>query len=217
MENDPQLKPGLLISAAQVNKIFPALTEGRALEISALINLYCPKFGIDTPLRLCHFLAQVAHESGEFHIKEEDMRYSTAARIKAVWPNRFRSIEAAQPYVRQPRALANYVYMREDLGNNYPDAGWLNRGGGFIQITGHDSYKRFADFLGEDLAMVRDKVRVDDAYAFQSACWEFAFDKKLLDEADRDEFVTITKRINGGIIGIEERERYLNQAKEVLM
>ena len=95
--------------------------------------------------------------------------------------------------------------------------GFRYRGGGFMQLTGKESYTAYAKFIEKEVGETADLVHSTDEYALDSACWEFAVDKKLNDEADRGEFVTITKRINGGTIGLEERQKYYARAKTAVV
>lgn len=101
---------------------------------------------LDKPNRLQFFLAQLGHESSGLTVDEENLDYS-AARLMAVWPSRFPTLAAAQPYAHNPRALANKVYGGR-LGNIGPDDGWKYRGRGYIQLTGRDAIARSARLRG---------------------------------------------------------------------
>lgn len=211
-----------MVTPEQLKKICTSLKNDRAIILSNLINTICPKYGIDTPTRLHAFIAQISHESGEFTIKTENMNYTSPERIVAIWPSRFNMTGEgklnAHDYVKNPEKLANQVYAGR-MGNGAPETGdgFRYRGGGYMQITGKESYQHYADYIKKDVGETADLVRSTDEYALDSACWEYAIDKKLNDEADAKDFVTITKRINGGTIGLTERLKYYKQAQQVIV
>jgi len=208
-----------MITGKQLKAICTTLKQERADEIAELMNKSFPKYKIDTPIRIQAFIAQVAHESGEFTIKTESLYYTTPERICAIWPSRFNMDGSnkklnAHDYVKNQEKLANTVYAnRMGNGDFASGDGFRYRGGGNMQLTGKESYEKYAKYVGKDVRETADLVRSTDEYALDSACWEFAIDKQLNDEADRGEFITITKKINGGTIGIEERQKYYARAK----
>jgi putative chitinase len=207
------------MTGTQLKSICPNLKQERADELANLMSKSFPKYEINNPARVQAFVAQVAHESGEFTIKTESMNYTTPARICAIWPSRFNLTGAdgkanANDYIKNQEKLANKVYAnRMGNGDSASGDGFRYRGGGYMQLTGKESYAAYAKYIGKDVGETADLVRSTDEYALDSACWEFAIDKKLNDEADRGEFITITKRINGGTIGLEERQKYYARAK----
>ena len=211
-----------MITADQLKKICPTLKADRASSIADLINSVCPKYAINTPIRLQAFLAQIAHESGEFSIKTESMNYSTPERIVAIWPSRFNLTGEgklnAHDYIHNAEKLGNEVYAGR-MGNGTPETGdgFRYRGGGFLQITGKESYQHYADYIKKEVGETADLVRGTDEYALDSACWEYAIDKKLNDEADAKDFITITKKINGGTIGLTERLKYYKLAQQIII
>jgi len=212
-----------MITTDQLKKICLSLKTERASSLTALINSVCPKYGIDTPVRLQAFIAQIAHESGEFSIKTESMNYSTPERIVAIWPSRFNLDGTggklnAHDFIKNAEKLGNQVYANR-MGNGAPESGdgFRYRGGGYLQLTGKESYQHYANYINKDVAETADLVRNTDEYALDSACWEYAIDKKLNDEADAKDFVTITKRINGGTIGLTERLKFYKIAEQVIV
>jgi len=211
------------ITGNQLKLICPSLGLDRAIYLAGLISNVCPKYGIDTFDKLHEFLATIAHESGEFTIKKESMFYSTPQRIVDVWPSRFNITGKdgklnANDFIKNPAKLANTVYAnRMGNGNFESNDGFNFIGGGFIQLTGRESYAAYAKYIGKDIVETANLVRTTDEYALDSACWEFSIDKKLNDEAENDDFLTVTKRINGGTVGLAERERYYNRCKQVLV
>lgn len=204
----------VLISGEVLRKIAKTLSPARADQMAGLLNTVCPRYGINTPDIFHEFLAQVLHESGEFRAKVENMNYS-AERICTVWPSRFKTVEAARPFARNPVALANEVYGGR-MGNNQQGHGWRFRGGGFIGLTGLSMYSAYAQYLNMPVEKVAELVRTDDMYALDSACWFFSVHKKLNDEAERDEQDKITKAINGGFIGKKSRDEYYELCKKFI-
>lgn len=164
------------------------------------------KAGITTPLRLQHFLTQLATETGGFRATEENMRYS-AERMTKVWPSRFPTVASAKPYAMNPEKLANKVYGGR-LGNNQAGDGWRYRGGGMMQTTGRTNY-RAAGF--EDNP---DELRSNPRTALLSAL-KFWSDNHCNRFADADDLVGLRRRINGGTHGLSDARNYLAKAKAV--
>lgn len=164
------------------------------------------EFGIlDSRLRLEHFLAQALHETGGLRVLIENLNYS-AERLTVVWPTRFRTLADAQPFAHNPRALANRVYGNR-MGNVEPGDGWRFVGRGLLQLTGRSSYARVGKAIGVDL--VDDPAAVldpDVALRVAGEEWRASF---CNDAADRDDVEQVTRRINGGVIGLAERRGWL--------
>ena len=157
-----------------------------------------------SPNRAAHLLGQASHESAGFTITKENLYYSTPERIQAIWPSRFKTIADAEPYAKNPQALADKVYGGRG-GNNGEGYKW--RGRGFIQLTFRDSYRSFASDMRVPEVM-DDPSLVETEYAFESAYW--FFDKNgLFRMADNgigtDNIKAITKRVNGGHHGLDDR------------
>ena len=160
-------------------------------------------------LRLEHFLAQILHESGGFRVLVENLNYS-ALRMTQVWPSRFPTVESAQPYAHQPRLLANKVYGGR-LGNVDPDDGWRYCGRGLLQLTGRGSYKRVGERLGLDLVHDPDLVlQPTFALVVAGTVWSLALASVA---ADADHLARVTKAINGGQIGVVDRQRWLTKVR----
>lgn len=113
---------------------------------------------LQTPDRVADFLGNVSHETGNFTSLREVMTYSTALQIRKTWPSRFPSVTSAVPYVRNPVALANFVYARPSEGNTRPGDGWLFRGGGDIQTTFANGYRAASEDVGFDLYAKPDRI-----------------------------------------------------------
>ena len=158
-----------------------------------------------SPNRAAHLLGQAAHESGGFTITKESLYYSSPERICKVWPSRFKTVEDAMPYAKNPKALADKVYSNR-MGNAEGE-GHLYIGRGFIQLTGKDNYRLFAADMRVPEIMT-DPSLVETDYAFESAMWFFE-KNGLFKMADNgigtDNIRAITKRVNGGDHGIGDR------------
>ena len=170
-----------------------------------------PAYRIETPLRVAHWMAQFAHESRGFTTFEEDLRY-TAGRLCTVWPTRFRSLAAAQPFANNPEALANKVYGGR-MGNDQPGDGWLFRGRG-PQLTGRDNYAACASRTGLPLVENPDLAAKPENFV-HIAC-DFWAQNCCNALADNDDIRAITVVINGGLTGLAERTALLTRAKAVL-
>lgn len=210
-----------MLTAAQLQKICTRLNANRALEVSGVLNTVCPQYGIDTPNVFHEFIANLAVECGEFTRFEENLNYS-AERLIQVWPQRF-STQNAVDYAHNPKKLAEKVYGgRKDLGNTQPGDGYNFRGGGPIQMTGRYNFTLFTTYYNKrfsttyTIEQMADLLRTNLEIGVHSACWIFAISKKLIDEAASNQMVTIVKRINGGIVGMNERMRYYKVAQDVV-
>jgi putative chitinase len=177
-----------------------------------------PKYGINTPRRVAHFISQCAHESNNFRSLEENLNYSADALVR-VFPRYFGAGKRdAAAYARNPEKIANYVYMDEfrtaKMGNTQPGDGWRFRGRGLKQLTGRDNYTRFGKSVGMTAEQAAEYVATEKG-AIESACW-FWDTNKLNTIADTDDVVLMTKRINGGNIGLEDRQQRYNRALPLL-
>jgi putative chitinase len=175
------------------------------------------KFQINTPLRLAHFLAQCGHESGGFKVTQENLNYS-AKGLAGIFKKYFPTEAAATPYARQPQKIANKVYAnRMANGSEASGDGYKFRGRGYIQLTGRDNYTQFGKAIGEDMAANPDAV--SSKYALLSAAWFWSKNglNKLADAGSTDATVTsITKRVNGGTIGLADRIKHFKEYYHLL-
>tara|TARA_R100000027_G_scaffold59640_1_gene50051 strand:- start:324 stop:1208 length:885 start_codon:yes stop_codon:yes gene_type:complete len=178
-----------------------------------------PMYEITTERRVAHFLSQCAHESANFKRLEENLNYSAKA-LRAVFGRYFGDAPKrdADEYHRQPEMIANYVYMDEfrkyKMGNIYDGDGWLFRGRGLKQLTGRDNYTKFGESIGMTAEEAAEYVQSFNG-SIQSACW-FWDTNNLNDIADGDNVKLMTKKINGGSIGLEDRQRRYVVAMNVL-
>ena len=203
-----------MISDDQLAAIAPGLTPEQRGQYVEPLNAATEEFEINTPLRLAAFLAQTAHESQNFSSLEEKLNYS-AQRLTVVWPKRFPDLAKAQQYAHNAEKLANFTYGNRN--GNGPDAsgdGWKYRGRGFIQITGRANYQACGDGLGVDLIEGPDNLLQPDL-AFRSAAW-FWNSHKLNPLADVGDLRKITKVINGGVVGLDERLKLYSRVKTIL-
>ncbi len=170
---------------------------------------------ITTPRRIAGFIGQCAMESDGFTATAENLRYSHAARICAVWPSRFPTEAAAAAYVNAPEALANNVYANR-MGNGTAESGdgWRFRGLGLIQITGRDEYAAFAASIGRNIDAAAAWAATPEGAA-ASATWFWTW-KALNRLADAWDLATLTRRINGGLTGLADRQRACTAAFTVL-
>lgn len=164
--------------------------------------------------RGAHLLGQAAHESGNFMISEENLNYRAETMCR-VWPSRFKSEAEAEPYARNPEKLANKVYSgRMGNGSEASGDGWKYAGKGFIQLTGKDNTRAFAEHIGRD-SLIDDPSPIADELAMDSAI--FFFEKNglftMADKGVTDSIIkSITKRVNGGYHGLEDR---MNKTKKI--
>lgn len=162
-------------------------------------------------VRGAHFLGQAAHESGNFMFSEEGLSYSVANIIR-VWPSRFKNEADAKQYARNPEALANKVYG-DRMGNTEPGDGYKYRGRGFIQLTGRSNYTAFAHDIGRD-SVIKNPDTVATELAMESAMWFFEKNGlwQIADAGVNNETIKrITRRINGGHHGLDERAQKTNK------
>ena len=175
------------------------------------------KFQINTPLRLAHFLAQAGHESGGFKISQENLNYSVKGLVN-IFKKYFPSEGIAADYAKKPEKIANRVYSgRMGNGNEASGDGYKYRGRGDIQLTGKDNYTAFGKAIGEDIAANPDLVATK--YQLLSAAWFWSKNNlnKIADTGDTDAAVTmITKRVNGGTIGLPDRIKHFKEFYSLL-
>jgi putative chitinase len=175
------------------------------------------KFNITNHLRLAHFLSQCAHESGNFKFLTENLNYSADGLLK-IFPKYFKDKATADAYARKPEKIGSRVYAnRMGNGDEASGEGYKFRGRGYIQLTGKDNYKQFSEFIGEDVVANPDLVATK--YPLTSAA--FFFNKNglwtICDKGDTNDVVTlVTKRVNGGTHGLDDRINKFNTFNTLL-
>lgn len=204
-----------LISQVQLQTIFNDADTSTVNLFATAINHCLQQYSINTPLRVAHFLAQIAHESGCLRFTEENLNYSAKA-LRSVFGKYFTDDTLAEQYARKPQAIANRVYAsRMGNGDEASNDGWTFRGRGLIQLTGRHNYRALSKDENVDIEANPERCSEDPEWAVKVAGWYW--DKHQLNEqADKDDLRSITKAINGGFNGIEQRAAYLKRAKEVL-
>ena len=181
------------------------------------LPLVMEKFGISNSTRLSHFLSQVAHESGNFKFVNENLNYG-AKGLMGIFKKYFPTQALATAYERKPEKIANKVYAsRMGNGDEASGEGYKFRGRGYIQLTGKDNYKAFSDFIGEDCVANPDLVATK--YPLTSAAFFFHKNKlwDICDKGHSHEIVTaVTKRVKGGIIGLDDRIKHFEEYNNLL-
>jgi putative chitinase len=185
--------------------------------VIAMIPDTAAKFQINTPLRLAHFLAQCGHESGGFKATSENLNYS-AKGLMGIFKKYFPTEALANAYQRNPQKIANKVYAnRMANGDEASGDGFKFRGRGYIQLTGKDNYTQFGKAIGENIVANPDVV--SGKYALLSAAWFWSKNglNNLSDGGSTDAVVTsITKRVNGGTIGLADRIKHFKEYYHLL-
>jgi putative chitinase len=181
------------------------------------LNQLLPDYEINTPKRIAAFIAQCAHESGGFRALKENLNYK-AATLRKIFPKYFPTDELANEYASKPNkqeAIANKVYAnRMGNGDEASGDGFRYCGRGLIQLTGKDNYSWFAASLSITVEEAAEYLQTFEGAA-QSACW-FWETNNLNQWADKGDILTLTKRINGGTIGLEDRIKHYEHALHVL-
>jgi putative chitinase len=177
------------------------------------LNKILPDYDIDTPQRVAAFIAQAAHESGGFTALHENLNYRPET-LRKVFPRYFPDDATAQRYAHNPEMIANKVYANR-MGNGPEESGdgFAYCGRGLIQLTGKQNYQAFADSIQTPVEQIPEFLQTFEG-AVQSACW-FWENNNLNQYADNGDILTMTKRINGGTIGLEDRQKHYNHALQV--
>lgn len=173
-----------------------------------------PDYDINTPQRVAAFMAQCAHESGNFRFLKENLNYRAESLVR-VWPKYFPNMEIARQYAQKQEMIANRAYAnRMGNGDEASGDGWKFCGRGLIQLTGRNNYQAFADSIETDINDIPAYLATFEG-AVQSACW-FWENNNLNKWADQGDILTLTKKINGGTLGLEDRIKHYNHALHVL-
>jgi len=200
------------ITADLIKSLYPQYKYPQ--DLAEALNESFDKYEINTVNRAAGFLAQCGHESNGFTVLKENLNYS-AEGLNKIFHKYFPTVADAQPYARNPEKIANKVYANR-MGNGPESSGdgYKFRGRGAIQLTGHDNYSKFAASVGYSLDdCVADLETLDGA--IESACW-FWETNGLNAICDADDIVHMTKKINGGTIGLDDRKAHYEKAKGLL-
>ena len=173
-----------------------------------------PDYDINTPQRIAMFVAQCAHESGNFRVLKENLNYRAESLMK-VWPRHFPSLDVAKQYAHNQEAIANKAYANR-MGNGPEESGdgWRYCGRGLIQLTGKINYQNFAMSIETPVEEVPAYLGTFEG-AVQSACW-FWEANNLNAPSDNGDVLTVTKKINGGTIGLADRQKHYQHALHIL-
>ena len=204
-----------MITAEQIKEVCPNAKQEIVDAVANNLDLLSEYYDINTPLRLAHFLAQCAHESGGFRLMKENLNYS-ADGLNKIFPKYFKNAgRDANAYARNPEKIANVVYASR-MGNGPPESGdgWKFCGRGLIQLTGRNNYESLAETLEMTLDETVEYLETAGG-ALESAAWFWA-NNGLNEIADADDIVRATKKVNGGTIGLEDRKEHLEEFKEIM-
>lgn len=204
--------PGLILSKSQLAELIkgnPYIDNWHHA-----LDLCLPDYDINTPRRVAMFIAQCAHESGGFKFLKENLNYKAASLMK-VWPRYFPTQEIANQYAGKQEMIANRAYGGR-MGNG-PEAtgdGWRFCGRGLIQLTGRNNYQNFADSIETPVEDIPAYLQTFEG-AVQSACW-FWETNRLNTWSDQGDVLTVTKKINGGTLGLADRTKHYQHALHIL-
>lgn len=219
------------LTPAILCQVAPSMPTAIANQVTPLLTAISPKYRINTADIFHEFIATVLHESSCFTRLSENLNYSTSSLLKVFGLHRITSSEATlygrnDTHAANEQEIANCIYGGEwgkkNLGNTEANDGWIFKGGGPIQMTGRSNFTDFSKYYNKlcgavyspsDIAQL---VRKDMAIGIHSACWIFSISKNLIDLAISDNMKEITRRINGGYIGVEERLQYFERAKKFI-
>ena len=181
---------------------------------AAMIKIF-PKYGIDTPNRIAGFCAQCGHESLNFTVLEENLNYKAETLEKLFSKYFSKAGRSAETYAKQPEKIANVIYAsRMGNGDTASGEGYKFRGRGIIQLTGKDNYSNFGKSINKSLDEVIEYVKTLDG-ALESACWYWGT-RQLNAACDANDITKMTKLVNGGTIGLEDRKKHYEHNLAVL-
>lgn len=207
-----------IVTPDQIDMAVPDARYEDILKYVEFLNEGMEHYQINTPDRVCAFIAQVAHECADFRRVEENLNYSWQG-LRNTWPTRFPTAEFAQQYHRQKEKIANYVYAnRFGNGNEASGDGWRFRGRGLIQTTFHDNYKAYAEAIGDASIISEPSLLAQPRHAALSACyyWSTKGLNALADIGTEVAFNKITNKINGKDVGKLSRLDNWIEARKVL-
>lgn len=200
------------VTIEQLERLFESTHKATLEKYIDALNEALEKYEITTPKRIAMFMSQIGHESGGLTIVEENLNYRPE-RLKVIFPKYFSNVDPTE-YAHNPQKIANRVYAnRMGNGNEQSGDGYKFKGRGFIQLTGHDNYASLAHALDMTIDEVVEYMLTPEG-ACMSACW-FWSTHNLNAFADAGDCLGATKRINGGVIGLAEREEIYKEALEI--
>jgi putative chitinase len=202
----------MTLAVSQVSQMLPRNREPQ--EWTPILNEFLQKYNINTINRIAGFVAQTAHESLDYTILEENLNYSWQA-LRRTWPRHFPTDDIAKQYHRRPQAIANRAYAnRMSNGSEESGDGWRFRGRGIIQLTGRQNYTNFGRSIGLTAEEVADYL-TSKRGSLESACW-FWNVNNINRFCDTNDIVGMTRAINGGTIGLNDRTVKYSKFREIL-
>jgi len=205
----------MILTLSKLQAIYPRAPRANLAAFAAQAPGLFARFALNGgPRRIPFFLAQIGHESAGLTSTEEKLSY-TPERLMAIWPRRFPTRAAAETCARQPEKLASLVYA-DRMGNGPPESGdgWRYRGRGYLQITGRDNYRALSAPTGIDLIADPDRAATPDG-ALLVAC-AFWRTRGLNELSDTGDFAAVTRRVNGGTVGLADRRSWLAKVERAL-
>ena len=202
-----------MLTESKIKLLFP--TCKNSLELTVTLNECMPRYGITSPNAIRFFLAQYAQETGGFVKFVENTNYTSPERLLEIFPKYFKTLEFARKYVGKPEAIANRVYgSRFGNGDELSGDGYRYRGRGICHLTFKDNYEVFKKDTGIDV-ITHPELLEQVKYAVEAGChyWK---KRNISVVADKGDFIATTKLINGGIIGLPQRQAWLTKVKQVL-
>lgn len=202
-----------MINSQNFKTILPDVSWSYAQSYIPLFDEILSEYSINTPLRKAYFLSQITHESGGFRYVKENLYYSSKA-LYSVFRKYFPTLKVADTYARSPERIANKVYAnRLGNGNEESGDGWKYKGRGLIQLTGKSNYEQLSQSFDEDFVNNPDLLTIPK-WAISSACWYWQ-KRNINKYADLDDIHMVTKLINGGFNGLENRQHFLDEYKKL--
>ena len=215
-ENKP-IEGDELISKANLKAILGNTPDDVIDKYHGPLNEAMSRFNINTPLRMAHFISQLAHESNGFKARQESLYYSSAERLQKIFGKYFKTIEEAQAFTKNSQLVANRVYAnRMGNGGEASGDGFKYRGHGLIQLTDRENYTNCSRAIGIDILSDPELLVNDPSASVLSAVWYWD-SRNCNNAADTDDVKLVTKKINGGFIGLKHRKEILERAKQVLL
>ncbi len=211
-----------IITPEQLGQIVPILAKDQLhlAHLAGVLSNPAAKYGLIPGNVFNYCLANMLEETDGLRIKEENLYYITPERLMQIWPEHFYSVDFAKGFVKQPEKLANFIYgtgaIAKQLENKLTTDGWDFRGSGFLQLTGRYSATAYAKYVSEDVEEIMQMLRNDDYWATDAAYWEYAIDKNCIPVAKAGDFKQVCRRINGGLIGYEERLTWLQKVEAAM-
>lgn len=221
-----------MITGSILKQLAPSLPQDKANQYAGYLASICPMYGMGSADVMHEFIARLLVECGEFTVFEENLNYSVDGLLKTFGSHRITAAQAAKvgrtkTQKADKEGIANIIYVgkwgKDNLGNTLPGDGWTFRGSGPIQMTGRGNITQFAKYYNkltgsnytpeQMAALLRTNIEV----GIHSACWLFAISKQLIDEAIDDNLKAVVKKINGGLIGFSETQKYYELAKKLIV